>query len=588
MPTTKTGDNKLVRDPGFSEVGVFSTPAAPAAAGLLIAKSARDRNREFRLRAELIRNILGQSKKSPFLWSVSTSLPIAIRIQELHTAFFAKSTHCDDFAARHSATIAATDAIYPYVTLLHQIAMTAYCPQCESLSPSSLPDARIPERQATDDTAPQHHLIFQLGQIELPLWKMITELSVHQSKALSIIRKMEKLIGDILDTDGWLRASDFSDFGLLAASWSRCQRIFLFHGFELPAETRSYLDWMIRQLIRCLRPDGSILFGESGTGLNANAFRATIRELTLDRDDRRLLNSCCQKSRRLPKLKQQVATSSLPDESSISEWAEVGVLQKDWLRGSPKVGLTFDASTFQLELCQWHTWINGNCTPSINIDDQVQEPTSEIGVNCNLRFDHADFVELQVAFGEWQLQRQILLLRDDDLLLIGDNLVGPRSKRIEYSCDYPLGPGVIGVAETENTEVYLRRKKTHCLVLPLALPEWKSALSPGRLAIQDGLLTLHQTSDGRGLSAPLIFDLNPRRSKKPRTWRRLSVAEKMKLVGPDIAAAYRVQIGRRQWLFYRAIAEIGNRTFMGQNFADDFFVGRIDVNGTVESILEVE
>ncbi len=588
MPTTKTRDKKLVCDPTLSDARALIAPASLDAANQLSTSSDRDRKREFRLQTGLFRDIFGQSKKSPFLWSVSASHPIAYRIQDSHTAFFSKRTRLEELADRLQLIHSATDANSSYDELLNQIAIAAYGPRFESQFPSARNNPAVPADSLTDKVDLQSNLISQLQQVELPLWKMIDELSFGRPNAFAIVRKMEKLIGDLLDTDGWLQASDFSDFGLLAASWCRCNRILIYHGYEWQAETQAYLDWMCRQLIRCLRPDGSILFGEPGAGLNAKAFRTALMELTSDRGDRRLLASCLQKSVRLPKLKRKTAKFRLPAESSISEWAEVGVLQKGWCRGSPKVGMNFDGGKFQLELCQWHTWIGGNCTPTISIDDQIQDSTSEVDVNCNLRFDHADFVELQVAFGEWRLQRQVLLLRDDDLLLIGDNLVGPQSKRIEYSCSYPLGPGVIGVAETENTEVYLHRKKSHCLVLPLGLPEWKSAPSTGRLAIQDGLLTLRQTIHGRGLSAPLIFDLNPKRSLKPRTWRGLSVAEKMELVGPDIAAAYRVQIGRQQWLFYRAIAEIGNRTFMGQNFADDFFVGRISLNGAVETILEVE
>ena len=87
---------------------------------------------------------------------------------------------------------------------------------------------------------------------------------------------------------------------------------------------------------------------------------------------------------------------------------------------------------------------------------------------------------------------------------------------------------------------------------------------------------------------PIVFDLNPERSTKPRTWRQLTVAQQMQTVGNDIAVAYRVQIGSKQWLFYRSILEKRNRTFLGQNFANEFFVGTISLDGTVQSILEVE
>jgi hypothetical protein len=42
--------------------------------------------------------------------------------------------------------------------------------------------------------------------------------------------------------------------------------------------------------------------------------------------------------------------------------------------------------------------------------------------------------------------------------------------------------------------------------------------------------------------------------KRPLTWRRITVAENLALVPREVAAAYRVQVGREQWLFYRSLA----------------------------------
>ena len=103
-----------------------------------------------------------------------------------------------------------------------------------------------------------------------------------------------------------------------------------------------------------------------------------------------------------------------------------------------------------------------------------------------------------------------------------------------------------------------------------------------------GQFQIEQSAFGCGMSVAFALDLDPKRSLKPRTWRRLTVAEKMRTVGSDEAVAYRLQIGKEQWLIYRTLAEKGNRTFLGQNYADDFFLGKIDIEGNVEAILEIE
>ena len=99
---------------------------------------------------------------------------------------------------------------------------------------------------------------------------------------------------------------------------------------------------------------------------------------------------------------------------------------------------------------------------------------------------------------------------------------------------------------------------------------------------------LSQSIDGSCLAASLLFDLKPKRSLKPRTWRSLTVAENLEIVPKDLAVAFRVQIGKQQWLFYRSLARTGNRTFLGENVVDEFYAGRIDLKGNVQSLAEVE
>ena len=99
---------------------------------------------------------------------------------------------------------------------------------------------------------------------------------------------------------------------------------------------------------------------------------------------------------------------------------------------------------------------------------------------------------------------------------------------------------------------------------------------------------VQQQTTGRRLYAPLFIDLKSKRSHKDRTWRRLTVAEGLEIQAVDMAAGYRVQIGSRQWLFYRSLGPKGNRTLLGQNYACDFYAGRITRDGLTDEIIEVE
>jgi hypothetical protein len=104
---------------------------------------------------------------------------------------------------------------------------------------------------------------------------------------------------------------------------------------------------------------------------------------------------------------------------------------------------------------------------------------------------------------------------------------------------------------------------------------------------RSGLL-LRQHTSGPNLACPLFLDLLPRRYKRQRTWRQLTVAESLAICPRETAVAYRVQCGLAQWILYRSLAPAGNRTFFGHNVATEFYAGRFHRDGEVEEMLEIE
>ncbi len=56
----------------------------------------------------------------------------------------------------------------------------------------------------------------------------------------------------------------------------------------------------------------------------------------------------------------------------------------------------------------------------------------------------------------------------------------------------------------------------------------------------------------------------------------------------NVAAGYRVQFAKRQWLVYRSLTRPTNRTVLGQNLSSDFLHARFDRSGETQAILEVE
>ncbi len=227
----------------------------------------------------------------------------------------------------------------------------------------------------------------------------------------------------------------------------------------------------------------------------------------------------------------------------------------------------------------------------VRCDGQPAEPRAAWEELLSLSDAKVDYLELELRLSAGlKVQRHILLAREDRFLLLADAVLGRRPARLDYQGCLPLGPGIEFQPARETREGFLvgSGAKRRALAIPLALPEWRSDRGGGSLRGTDRGLELCQSARGRALWAPLWLDLKPRRIARPLTWRQLTVAEHSVIQPPEVAVGYRVQLGREQWLVYRALTSRGNRTLLGHNLATETLVARFRADGQVEPLVEIE
>jgi hypothetical protein len=263
----------------------------------------------------------------------------------------------------------------------------------------------------------------------------------------------------------------------------------------------------------------------------------------------------------------------------------------------------FDASGFSMEIGKKPSLLSGDSFPEISFSGQPLAIEGEPELLVSLCDDSVALAEVQWTMTDGvKLQRHVILSLEDKFAWIGDVVLPPEQQRsdggvndMKYRCRWPLAKGVSTIAESETSEGYLYDgKKIRALVIPPALQEWKIGTAPptcsskGSLEMGSADFTLIQSGTGQALYAPLFLDLSPRRSKRPRTWRQLTVAEKLEIVPADVAVAYRVQVGKKQFVFYRSLGEAQNRTFFGQNVNTELFLGRLEKDRSMTELLQVE
>ncbi len=428
---------------------------------------------------------------------------------------------------------------------------------------------------------------YQLVSVELPMTLafLIPEIDSMDSTGHDAAIRLNNSLSVMLDLDGWPAADYLRLLAPLAASWTRCLKMARKAGYASDPAVDEQVQWLVPQIFRLMRNDGSLMLSNFQDSPVDEVFSDQLLSLMKGKRRHKKFAEVCRK--RKPK-RTDVEAIDL-QESSLSEWAASGVLQGQWRRRSPKLAIDYSSQQCRLEFGRDVPLIGGQAMPEIRLDDQLLEPVSDFETVCDEQNDHLDFLELEIELsGSAMLQRQIILSRRDEFLILADAISTPRSGRIDYRCHWPLAPGVSVMRESETREVYLTTGKIQSLVLPLALPEWKAVRFEGQLDFDQQNLSLTQRASGRTLYAPLVFDLNPKRSKRPRTWRSLTVAERLEIVPNEAAAAFRIQLDAQQWILYRSLTENGNRTFMGENFVGEFFLGSFDAKGRVEPLLQIE
>jgi hypothetical protein len=224
------------------------------------------------------------------------------------------------------------------------------------------------------------------------------------------------------------------------------------------------------------------------------------------------------------------------------------------------------------------------------VDGQTLQPCSDWRSVAWHSDDDVDYLELELALTrDWRLRRQVLLAHEDHFLFTADAVLGDAEAVIECQSGLPLSSAVTfrPAAETHEGCLVSGRRRV-ATVLPLAWPEWRAPRSADALdSCAEGLRVCHK-GRARRLYAPLFVDLSRTRMKWPVTWRQLTVAENLQIQPPRVAAGYRVQVGREQWLFYRSLDKPAKRTLLGQHFSHQFVAAQFDCEGLAEELLAID
>ncbi len=357
------------------------------------------------------------------------------------------------------------------------------------------------------------------------------------------------------------------------------------------------LSELLKHACRWARPDGTQLLA---AGYNAPRPQAMWQALAKQTRNAKSLRNAMHLSGLLPeastkngKASQAKAASKTPPLTDYCSDAACVVMQSDWRSTGIRFALDFSDSEICIEALgkEGAAVLAGQWTAHVERDGQPQLQLDEWSEVCWFSDDDVDYLELEAKFGQHaRLQRQALLFRKDRMLLLADALLCDQPGAWSIRSHMPLaGDAHFEPAEKTTEGVIATGSGRRYLTLPLHLPEWRRQAAAGRLQAEQETLICEQQAHGQRLYAATLISLRGSHARKPVTWRHLTVGQDLRIVGDDEAVAFRVQIGKKQWVLYRSLEKPLRRTAIGMHTLSEFFAGRFDAeDGNLEPLLEVE
>ncbi|MCL4202830.1 MAG: hypothetical protein KJ000_10055 [Pirellulaceae bacterium] len=427
------------------------------------------------------------------------------------------------------------------------------------------------------------------GELPLTLAYQFPELPACQSLREPASKALSRGLQDLLDGNGLPAAEHVPLVRPLLACWTRC---LVLGGNESPpvfdALARTHFDWFVRRALQLTRETGCPVLSRVSSGSDDAELFDVALKLVNDDDDTAIADQILPS--RVARRRKNRSRAILAEPSVSSEWGRLAIFRTGWPRKDAQLVVARPGGAIHTELnCGDETVWSGLWTTQIRISGQAIPVPTEWDEICWHADDDVDYQELQADLsGGWTLQRQILLAREDRFLLAADALLGPQGALIEYQAELPLAEGVRFEPMQDTREGQLTGRRCLATVLPLGLPEWRTARADGSLEMADGKLQIRQTATSQRLYIPLFIDLDRKRFRRPLTWRQLTVAERLQIQPPSRVVAYRVQVGDEQWLFYRSLAPAANRTVLGENLANEFLAARFDRDGDTDDLVRID
>ena len=286
---------------------------------------------------------------------------------------------------------------------------------------------------------------------------------------------------------------------------------------------------------------------------------------------------------------------SMPNYSHYWEKNSIATMRRSWRERGCRVAVDFSTDVIWLDVIgnDGQRVLSGEWDVEIfRKKKQLQTDVSWQEV-CWFTDDDVDYLELECEVENvCKIQRQVMLMREEGVVYFADALIAQEPDQWTVKSTWTVSDDIELHSDPKTTEGRLVRtgntNQTAALLLPVAMPEWRRSPSHSRMDCKGQVLALQCETAAKNLYSPLVMSLRGIEATPAYTWRQLTIAEELRNQPRDVAEAYRVQVNRDQWVFYRSLTPCTRRTVMGLHLNTEFYAGRFSRDdGLFEPIVEV-
>ena len=369
-----------------------------------------------------------------------------------------------------------------------------------------------------------------------------------------------------------------------------------------PPQRKAIGKLAIATLALCDTEGRQLLFDKEDTILDEE-FWISLNQLAAENKKLRLATACALPDsignalgEKPPRLRKDVTNDVLmPKHSQYWDKNSIVTMRRSWRDRGCRVAVDFSSDVIWLAVLgqdgqrvlsgDWDVKVFRKQQP-VPIDVSWQEV-------CWFSDDDVDYLELECAVEDvCKIQRQVMLMRDEGVVFFADALIAEKPAEWSVQSLWTTPKDIHLQSEPKTTEGKLVRsgdqEQTVALLLPVAMPEWRRSPSHAKMGFSDSTLYLQCDTQSKNLYSPLVMSLRGNERPQAFTWRQLTIAEELQIQPRNIAEAYRVQVNRDQWVFYRSLTPCTRRTVMGLHLNTEFYAGRFSrSDGEFEPIIEV-